>query len=186
LVRHDTYGSFSVAKRLEIKLISSAVILAGSVVPMSKKRKSSTLKPMTSSQADEARADIPSLLSDMKLTYLDLNNEPERINRIKEILKTLPDRDVVGLANRLHHEKNQMTHNPDDFFETYNISPAEADLLENLANGISVTDHAVGKKVSVNTVRTQIRSLLEKTNASSQTDLVRMYLTHRTPEFPTH
>jgi DNA-binding CsgD family transcriptional regulator len=183
-VRHDTYGSFSVANRLIIKLISPSVILAVSVVPMSKKRKSSPLKPTASSQADEARADIPNLLKDMELTYLDMNNEPARINRIKEIIKNLPDKDVVGLANRLHHEKDQMTHNPDDFFETYCISPAEAGLLENLAKGISVTDHAAGKKVSVNTVRTQIRSLLEKTDASSQIDLVRMYLSHRTHQFP--
>ena len=151
---------------------------------MTKKSKPLKSNSGTFNQVERARADIPSLLNALDLSYLDLANEPERLNRLKVIADNLPDNFVVGLANRLQHESDKIAHNPQGFFEEYHISPAEAGLLKSLAEGKTVTEHAKGKNVSVNTVRTQIRRLLEKTNASNQTDLVRVYLSHRTLQHP--
>ena len=147
---------------------------------MTKKSKPRKSRSSTSDQVDGAREDIPNLLRNLDLTYLDQDKEPERLDRLKVIADNLPDDLVVGLANRLRQEFDLNAHSPEQFFESYQISPAEADLLKSLANGITVTEHAKVKNVSVNTVRTQIRSLLGKTNASNQTDLVRIYLSHRT------
>jgi DNA-binding CsgD family transcriptional regulator len=59
----------------------------------------------------------------------------------------------------------------------YGMTPAEAQLTEALVNGKSVTDYADARNVTVNTVRTQLKSILAKTGATRQADLVRMVLT---------
>lgn len=55
----------------------------------------------------------------------------------------------------------------------FGLTPAEAHLAEALAQGVSVTDYADRNKVSINTVRTQVRALLSKTGAKNLRDMVR-------------
>ena len=62
--------------------------------------------------------------------------------------------------------------------ETYTLTPAETRLLKHLLNG-SHSLSAVASKISVSkhTVRSQLKSILEKTNTHSQTELIKLVLT---------
>ncbi|SDJ39930.1 alpha/beta fold hydrolase [Lutimaribacter saemankumensis] len=57
--------------------------------------------------------------------------------------------------------------------DKYNLTAAEADVLAQLAKGRKADEIALQKGVSVNTIRAQIRALLEKTGSRNQNDLVR-------------
>jgi DNA-binding CsgD family transcriptional regulator len=59
----------------------------------------------------------------------------------------------------------------------YQMTPAEAQLTEALVNGKSLQEHAEARSVSMNTVRTQLKSAAAKTGARRQADLVRIVLT---------
>lgn len=58
--------------------------------------------------------------------------------------------------------------------QLFGLTPAEAKLAVALAQGVTVTDYADQNKVSINTIRTQVRSLLSKTGAKSLAGLVRL------------
>lgn len=59
----------------------------------------------------------------------------------------------------------------------YRMTPAEAQLTEALAQGQSLTQYAETRRVSMNTVRTQLKVAAAKTGARRQADLVRIVLT---------
>jgi len=59
----------------------------------------------------------------------------------------------------------------------YGMTPAEAQLTEALVNGKSLQEYADTRSVTINTVRTQLKSATAKTGARRQADLVRMVLT---------
>jgi DNA-binding CsgD family transcriptional regulator len=59
----------------------------------------------------------------------------------------------------------------------YEMTAAEAQLTEALVNGKSLQEFADSRRVSMNTVRTQLKSASAKTGARRQADLVRMILT---------
>ncbi len=56
---------------------------------------------------------------------------------------------------------------------TFGLTPAEADVVRHIVLGLPANDIALVRDTSVETVRTQIKSILEKTEAHSQTELVR-------------
>ena len=58
--------------------------------------------------------------------------------------------------------------------EIYGLTPAEAALATALAAGRRATEIAEARGVRITTVRTQIRTLLDKTGCGRQSDLVRM------------
>ncbi len=58
--------------------------------------------------------------------------------------------------------------------QAFGLSPAESAVLGLLISGRSATEIAEARKTSVETVRTQIRSVLRKTEAHSQAELIRM------------
>lgn len=60
--------------------------------------------------------------------------------------------------------------------QTFRLSPTEAELMHLLANDYEVGEVAAARGISVNTVRSQLAALREKTGASRQTALVRMAL----------
>jgi len=60
--------------------------------------------------------------------------------------------------------------------ELFDLSPAEARLAHALAGGSSLDDYAAANCVSVNTVRSQLRQVLDKTGERRQQDLVRSLL----------
>ena len=61
--------------------------------------------------------------------------------------------------------------------QIYHLSPTEAQLAEALVNGRSLKQFAVKRGTSLNTVRTQLRSLAAKVGAKRQVDVVRCILT---------
>ncbi|GAB3766104.1 hypothetical protein GCM10028796_24760 [Ramlibacter monticola] len=61
--------------------------------------------------------------------------------------------------------------------QIYHLSPTEAQLAEALVNGRSLKQFAVERGTSLNTVRTQLRSLAAKVGAKRQLDVVRCLLT---------
>jgi DNA-binding CsgD family transcriptional regulator len=75
-----------------------------------------------------------------------------------------PTRSIAGLRGR------------------FDLTKTEAALAQSLLDGKRLTDVAAGRHVSIETVRTQLRSLFRKTGATRQADLMRILLA--TPEPP--
>jgi DNA-binding CsgD family transcriptional regulator/PAS domain-containing protein len=61
----------------------------------------------------------------------------------------------------------------------WGFTPTEGDLAQHLVEGRSVSEAAEVSGVSINTTRTHLRSLLAKTGARRQSDLVRMLVLSR-------
>lgn len=59
----------------------------------------------------------------------------------------------------------------------YLMTPAEAHLTELLINGKSLAQVALARSVSIHTVRSQLKSVMIRTGAKTQADLVRIVLT---------
>ncbi len=59
----------------------------------------------------------------------------------------------------------------------YDLTPTEARIAVSLTNGLGVEEIATTHQRSVNTVRSHLRSLFEKTRTANQADLVRLLLT---------
>lgn len=57
--------------------------------------------------------------------------------------------------------------------QTFKLTPAEAEVVRHIVSGLPASDIALARRTSVETVRTQIKSILEKTEAHSQIELVR-------------
>ena len=60
--------------------------------------------------------------------------------------------------------------------EVHGLTKAEAKVAVALANGFTLNSYAEMNDVSLNTVRTQLKRVFEKTGVSSQPDLVRLIL----------
>lgn len=54
----------------------------------------------------------------------------------------------------------------------FDLTAAEARIARHLLEGSTASDIAANDEVSINTVRSQIRSILVKTGVSRQTDLI--------------
>ncbi len=65
----------------------------------------------------------------------------------------------------------------DSLQDMYRLTPAEAQLVIALTNGLTLNDIADDKNTSVQTVRSQLKMVFNKMNVNSQTDLVRHVLT---------
>ncbi|MEM8541004.1 MAG: LuxR C-terminal-related transcriptional regulator [Pseudomonadota bacterium] len=61
----------------------------------------------------------------------------------------------------------------DNLCQTFKLTPAEAEVVRHIVSGLPANDIALARQTSVQTVRTQIKSILDKTEAHSQTELVR-------------
>lgn len=61
----------------------------------------------------------------------------------------------------------------DHLCQTFKLTPAEAEVVRHLVSGLPASDIALARETSLGTVRSQIKSILEKTEAHSQTELVR-------------
>lgn len=128
-----------------------------------------------SEKANHARFQIPELAKRLGLMDLDLDIDTTRLDRLKDIFDQLPDQQVIEIADRLQQEKGINDIATTRFIDEFSISPAEGRLLDSLVGGLTVVEHAKQNNVSVNTARTQMRGLLEKTGSSGQLDLVRKF-----------
>ena len=61
---------------------------------------------------------------------------------------------------------------PKDFSETYNLTNKELEITQLLIRGLSVKEISEEKSVSTHTVRSQVKSVMHKTNTSRQAELV--------------
>jgi DNA-binding CsgD family transcriptional regulator len=79
----------------------------------------------------------------------------------------------MPLAMVLVHDGN-LDYGSDPFAlaQLYGLTPAEGDIGAMLTRGASPQEIAARRNVAVSTVRTQVRSLMDKTNARHQIDLV--------------
>jgi DNA-binding CsgD family transcriptional regulator len=59
----------------------------------------------------------------------------------------------------------------------YELTPTEAALAIDLASGRTLAQAAKAREVSVNTVRTHLRAVFQKTGTRRQSELVRLLLT---------
>jgi len=134
---------------------------------------------------DDARADglddtgrrVVELARSMSLIDPDVETDPAMIKRVREIAEKIPAatlRDILAVMDDASARGQ-----PDitSFCARHGISVAEERLLASIVDGKTVADHAASKAISINTARTHMRRLLEKTGASNQVDLVRLYFT---------
>ena len=121
--------------------------------------------------AFEARAGLPEQVRASGL--FDLDYDPDELARINRIFEHLPDNTVLDLSKRLERLIAEKAPDFGAFSEKYGISPAERKLLESLVEGLTVVAHAETANISVNTARTHMRRLLEKTGSTGQLDLIR-------------
>ena len=62
----------------------------------------------------------------------------------------------------------------------YELSPAQARIAQQILKGKSLREIAVQSSISINTVKTHVKSIFTKMQVSSQSELVRILLTPRT------
>lgn len=63
--------------------------------------------------------------------------------------------------------------------KSYNLSEAESEVAIGLTNGLTLDQIAESNKVSINTIRSQLRSVFQKTGTSRQAELVNLLLSLR-------
>ena len=109
------------------------------------------------------------------------HEDPALLARARQIIGSLPDDHLGSLLQRLAGSAPPALDATSAFCARHAISEAERSLLESVVEGRSVTEHAEAKDISVNTARTHMRRLLEKTGARNQVDLIRIFFV-RTPD----
>ena len=97
------------------------------------------------------------------VTPLPVDPSPFGENAAAAIFCTDPDATVGVVARQLE--------------SMFGLTPAEARLTEALVNGQSLQQYAEARRVTMNTVRTQLKAATAKTGARRQSDLVRIVLT---------
>ena len=132
--------------------------------------------PQSSADKDrmhEARAALPDKIRESGL--FDLDYDPEELARMNRIFEHLPDQTVLDLSKRLGSLAAEKQPDLVAFSKEFGISPAERKLLESLVEGLTVVAHSENAGISVNTARTHMRRLLEKTGSTGQLDLLRKF-----------
>lgn len=87
------------------------------------------------------------------------------------------DSDRVSVAIFFSDPESSLPLSPDALSRAYNLTPAEARVAVAIANGLTPEALAEQGGTSVNTARTQLRSVFRKTNTSRQPELVKLLLT---------
>ena len=67
--------------------------------------------------------------------------------------------------------------NPELLQTFYDLTPAEAELVVLLAEGVSLEEAAKRRGVTINTVRSQLKNVFAKTDTNRQGELIRLVLT---------
>lgn len=97
------------------------------------------------------------------VTPLPINPSPFGEDAAAAIFCTDPDATAGVVARQLE--------------SMFGMTPAEARLTEALVNGQSLQQYAEARRVTMNTVRTQLKAATAKTGAKRQAELVRIVLT---------
>lgn len=93
---------------------------------------------------------------------------------IAEARETVPDSRRACVAVMVHDPEDVDSVNVTDFSAAYGLTPAESRLVQALSEHGALPAAASATGRSVNTLRAQLRSVLDKTGARRQTELLRM------------
>jgi DNA-binding CsgD family transcriptional regulator len=93
------------------------------------------------------------------------------------IVPLIDSRGVSGAAVFLRNENENSQINGAVLKALYDLSAAESDLVIALSSGLTVNEIADRKKLSLHTVRTQIKNIYSKTGFKRQSDLIKAVLT---------
>ncbi|MEP2185008.1 helix-turn-helix transcriptional regulator [Roseibium sp.] len=124
----------------------------------------------------DIRKQIVEDAKELGLLEFDHSSDPARSRRLAEILEQIPYHAIGQIASRLDRELTPGQPSLEWFTAKYSISAAEQKMLAALAAGLTVGQHAQNLNISVNTTRTHMRRLLEKTGSKNQVDLIRKLL----------
>lgn len=104
-----------------------------------------------------------------------------RLTILRAVANTILDPQVDGIAYQVLIEANAEgpTNDIDRVADRHGLTPAEARLARLLAGGASLKDAAERLGVSINTVRTHLRQVFQKTGVSRQAELIRLLLSTR-------
>ena len=89
--------------------------------------------------------------------------------------------DIQGVALFIIDPKRSELINTQGLIKIFGLTTAEADITQQLVQGASVQVISETRNSSVQTVRSQLKTLFGKTGAKSQTDLVRLALKSKPP-----
>ena len=104
------------------------------------------------------------------------SDAPDEVSRITTVVWVFADRNITAPS-------------PDSLASLFTISPAESRLLHLLCKVGNLNQSAELLSISVNTARTQLKSIMSKTGISSQVALVSRAMSHAllaTPALATH
>ncbi len=124
---------------------------------------------------EEARARLPGLVREMAQSCPEIDLDESRITRLGKIFDQLSPALVRQVHDRMQAETSISGDKMGMFVERYGISAAEARLLATLVEGRTVVEHAGLAGISINTARTHMRRLLDKSGAANQLDLLRKF-----------
>jgi DNA-binding CsgD family transcriptional regulator len=77
----------------------------------------------------------------------------------------------------LHDPRRRLQLDPFMVAAAFDLTPAESQLAVSLAQGMSVNEVAIARGVSIETVRSQVKSIFAKTGTSQQSELVSLLAT---------
>lgn len=120
----------------------------------------------------DRRGEIPELTKKLGILDQYVGEDPKITARLEDILAQLPENLVTNLHSRMTNQLQIARAGYDRFASEHGISKAEKRLLDSLVNGMTVVQHAEANGISVNTARTHMRRLLDKTGSKGQLDLV--------------
>jgi DNA-binding CsgD family transcriptional regulator len=79
----------------------------------------------------------------------------------------------------LRDPEQELSVDPADLRQLYDLTAAEAELAASLARGLSLEEAAARRGISYETARTQLKSLFQKTGCRKQSQLVALLLNGR-------
>ena len=115
--------------------------------------------------------------ADLSLNGVPIGSEPLWEDRVREIAAWLPGEireEMASVFARM--APGGTTVDISRFAAEHGLTPAETRLVESIAGGASVAEHAETQGISTNTARVHMQRVLEKTGARRQAELVRMIL----------
>jgi len=96
-------------------------------------------------------------------------------NAITQELSAYGEPGYVAIVLSSYHAKPALLGDP--LMALFDLTEMEADVMSKIVNGMSVQEIAAKKHRSVDTIRSQLKSIMKKTNTKRQVDLVRIATT---------
>ncbi len=109
--------------------------------------------------------------------YRDQNNEQLYLRTIQNHSSSGGTLSTFHLLLVVDKSGDSKQLNP-DLVERYELTDKEQSVLANLVHGENIKQIALSLFVSENTVKTHLKALFRKTNTKSQSDIIRLVLTH--------